>query len=69
MDIDTFIAHLVDLCTEYADAELLALSSTTDESKEMYGIRAWALKAHIEDDLRYFGQMSAMVLNSDNSAN
>jgi hypothetical protein len=69
MDIDAFIAHLVDLCTQYADAELLGLSSTTDESKEMYGIRAWTLKAHIEDDLRYFGQMYASVMITDNSAN
>jgi len=69
MDINQFIGHLVETCTMYVEAELAYVTAETGEDRETYGIRAWALKEHIEDDLRFFGQMSANAIIQTVSAN
>lgn len=69
MDIDQFIGHLVETCTMYAEAENAYVTAETGEDRETYGIRALALKEHIEDDLHLFGQMRAMDVIQTVSAN
>jgi hypothetical protein len=69
MDIDQFIGHLVETCTMYAEAENAYVLAETGEDRETYGIRALDLKEHIEDDLRFFGQMSANAVIQTVSAN
>jgi hypothetical protein len=69
MDINDFIGHLVETCAMYAEAENAYVTAETGEDRETYGIRALVLKEHIEDDLRHFGQMSAMNVIQTVSAN
>lgn len=69
MDIHTFIRHIAETAAMWAEEEKRFLSAESGDERETAGIRAYTLYGHLEDDLHFFGQMSAQAVIQTVSAN
>ena len=69
MDKTAFISHIAETAAMWAEEEKKFISAESGEERETAGIRAFTLYGHLEDDLHFFGQMSAQAVIQTVSAN